>query len=94
MRFCAVLHPRSGDRDLGPKKSEHQCFVFLVGRPSCNDRIGVLRPQEVFVSRIKLLFADCRSIAPIAHFDEQAFVTHAGQIAARNANIGQVFRPD
>src|ERR1700722_13878306 len=22
------------------------------------------------------------------------FVTHAGQIAARNANVGQVFRPD
>ena len=39
-------------------------------------------------------FGDCRSIAPIAQLKEQAFVTHAGQIAARNANIGQVFRPD
>ncbi len=39
-------------------------------------------------------FADCRSIAPIAHFDEQAFVTYAGQIAARSAKVGQVFRPD
>ena len=39
-------------------------------------------------------FGNCRSVAPIAHLHEQAFVAHAGQIAARNANVGQLFRPD
>jgi hypothetical protein len=39
-------------------------------------------------------FGDCRSVAPTAHLREQAFVAHAGQIAARNANVGQLFRPD
>ena len=39
-------------------------------------------------------FGDDRSVAPIAHLHEQAFVAHAGQIAAGNANVGQRFRPD
>ena len=37
---------------------------------------------------------NCRSVAPIAHLHEQAFVAHAGQIATRNADVGQLFRPD
>ena len=38
-------------------------------------------------------FGNCRSVAPIAHLHEQAFVAHASQIAAGNANVGQIFRP-
>ena len=36
----------------------------------------------------------CYAVAPIAHLREQAFVAHAGQIAARNANVRQLCRPD
>ena len=39
-------------------------------------------------------FGNCRSVTPIAHLNEQALVAHAGQMAARNANLGQLFRPD
>lgn len=39
-------------------------------------------------------FGNCRSVAPITHLHEQTFVAHAGQIAARNVNVGWLFRPD
>jgi hypothetical protein len=37
-------------------------------------------------------FRDCRSVTTIVHLHEQALGLHAGQIAARNANVGQVSR--
>ena len=55
-RFCAALHlRRSGDRYLGPKKSEHQCFVFLAWAPNhVTTASASCAPQEAFVSRTKL----------------------------------------
>jgi hypothetical protein len=95
MRFCAALHPRrSGDHNLGAKKSECWCFAFLAWAPNpATTTRRLARSRGVRIAH-QAAFGDCRSIAPIAQLKEQAFVTHAGQIAARNANVGQVFRPD
>jgi hypothetical protein len=84
-----IKRPRSR-----PKKSEHQCFVSWPGHLILRRPHRRLAPSRGVRIARQTAFGDCRSIVPIAHFDEQAFVTHAGQIAARNANVGQVFRPD
>ena len=77
-----------------PKKTEHQCFAFLASAPILGQPHRRLASSRALCIAHQGAFGDCRSIAPIAQLNEQAFVTQAGQIAARNTNVGQVFRPD
>jgi hypothetical protein len=39
-------------------------------------------------------FGNCRTVATIPRPHEQTFLTHPGEVAARNADVGQVFCPD
>jgi len=39
-------------------------------------------------------FGDGRTIAAVTHLHEQPFFAYAGEVATRNADVGQVFCPD
>ena len=73
----------------------------LKPRPFC---AGVPNPTPVLVSilcpsrAVRIVpssrFGNGRTIAAVTHLHEQPFLAYAGEVATRNADVGQVFCPD